>query len=231
VRHRVAAKPMLRQLSVVISVGLADSLNPSTVGPALFLAAGRRRVAQVAQFTLGVLVVNLAGGLLLLIGPGRLLLDLVPHPRGTVRHIIEIAAGAVLVALAVTTWAARHKLARRALPGAKGDGGSAFVTGASLAAVELPTAAPYLAVIAGLVASTLTTPEEILLLVIYNIAFIAPMLVILGTLIIAGDRADPWLKRVGAWLQRRWPVVLAGLLIFVGGALLILGGLGLLGRT
>jgi cytochrome c biogenesis protein CcdA len=105
------------------------------------------------------------------------------------------------------------------------------VTGASLAAVELPTAAPYLAVIAGLAASTLTTPEEILLLLLYNVAFVAPMLVILGALLIAGDRADPWLRRVGAWLQQRWPVVLAGLLMFVGGALLILGGLGLLGRT
>jgi cytochrome c biogenesis protein CcdA len=222
---------MLRQLGVVLTVGLADSLNPSTVGPALFLAAGRNRVAQVTQFTLGVLLVNLAGGLLLLIGPGRLLLDLVPHPRGTVRHIIELAAGVVLVVLGVTTWLARHKLSRRPLPGAKGDGGSAFVTGASLAAVELPTAAPYLAVIAGLAASTLTTPEEILLLVIYNVAFIAPMLVILGALIVAGDRADPFLKRVGAWLQQRWPVVLAGLFTLVGGVLLILGGAGLLGRT
>ncbi len=220
---------MFRQLGVVISVGLADSLNPSTVGPALFLAAGRDRVRRVGEFTLGVWVVNLAGGLLLMIGPGRLLLDLVPHPRGTVRHIIELVAGVILVVLAVTTWAARRKLARRPLPGAKGSGGSSFVTGASLAAVELPTAAPYLAVIAGLVASTLTIPEEILLLLLYNLAFIGPMLVILGVLIVAGDRADPWLRRVGDWIQRRWPVVLAFLLMFVGGVLAILGGLGLLG--
>ena len=220
---------MFRQLGVVISVGLADSLNPSTVGPALFLATGRNRLRRVAEFTLGVWVVNLAGGLLLMIGPGRLLLDLVPHPRGTVRHIIEFAAGVILVALAVTTWAARRKLARRPLPGAKGSGGSSFVTGASLAAVELPTAAPYLAVIAGLVASTLTIPEEVLLLLLYNLAFIAPMLVILGVLIVAGERADPLLRRVGDWIQRRWPVVLAGLLMFVGGVLAILGGLGLLG--
>jgi cytochrome c biogenesis protein CcdA len=226
VSRRVA---MFRQLGVVISVGLADSLNPSTVGPALFLAAGRDRVRRVAEFTLGVWVVNLAGGLLLMIGPGRLLLDLVPHPRGTVRHIIELVAGVILVALALTTWAARRKLARRPLPGAKGGGGSSFVTGASLAAVELPTAAPYLAVIAGLVASTVTIPEEILLLLLYNLAFIAPMLVILGVLVVAGDRADPWLRRVGDWIQRRWPVVLAGLLMFVGGGLAILGGLGLLG--
>ena len=29
---------MLRRIGVAVSVGLADSLNPSTVGPALFIA-------------------------------------------------------------------------------------------------------------------------------------------------------------------------------------------------
>ena len=33
---------MLRRIGVAISVGLADSLNPSTVGPALYIATGRK---------------------------------------------------------------------------------------------------------------------------------------------------------------------------------------------
>ncbi|MGZ4168004.1 MAG: GAP family protein [Solirubrobacteraceae bacterium] len=222
---------MLRQLGVVISVGLADSLNPSTVGPALVLAAGARRVRRVTEFTLGVWTVNLVAGLVLLVGPARLLLDLVPHPQRNVRHLIELIAGIVLIALAVITWASRRRLARRPLPMARAEGrSSAFVTGASLAAVELPTAAPYLAVVAGVAASTATAPEQILLVVLYNLAFVVPLLAILVALLVAGDRADPWLTRLGAWLQRRWPVVLAGLLMFVGGALATLGGLGLLGR-
>jgi cytochrome c biogenesis protein CcdA len=222
---------MLRQLGVVISVGLADSLNPSTVGPALVLAAAPRRVRRVAEFTLGVWAVNLVAGLILLVGPARLLLDLVPHPRGTVRHIIELAAGVVLIALAVTTWAARRRLARRPLPMTDAEGrSSAFVTGASLSAVELPTAAPYLAVVAAIAASTATAPEQILLVLLYNVAFIVPLLAVLVALVVAGDRADPWLRRLGDWLARRWPVVLAGLLMFVGGALATVGGLGLLGR-
>ena len=102
---------MFRQLGVVISVGLADSLNPSTVGPALFLATGRNRLRRVAEFTLGVWVVNLAGGLLLMIGPGRLLLDLVPHPRGTVRHIIEFVAGVILDVLIYSGGRARRRRA------------------------------------------------------------------------------------------------------------------------
>ena len=38
---------MLRLIGVVISVGLADSLNPSTVGPALYIATARQRVLRV----------------------------------------------------------------------------------------------------------------------------------------------------------------------------------------
>jgi hypothetical protein len=61
---------MLRLVGVVTSVGMADSLNPSTVGPALYLATVRKRVLHVMQFTVGVFTVNFAIGLLLTIGQG-----------------------------------------------------------------------------------------------------------------------------------------------------------------
>jgi hypothetical protein len=92
---------MLRRIGVMITVGLADSLTPSTIGPAVYMATGRRRVLRVTQFTIGFFVVNFAFGLALLIGPGRLLLGLVPRPQGTVRHVIELVAGVVLMLVAV----------------------------------------------------------------------------------------------------------------------------------
>jgi len=219
---------MLRRIGVAISVGLADSLNPSTVGPALYLATLNERVWRVTQFTIGVFSVTLAGGLVLTIGPGRLLLGLVPHPQGTVRHVIELVAGVVLLIAAGALWLGRRSLARRELPSRAGGGRSALVAGASIAAIELPTAAPYFAVIAAIVASSASIPEEIGLLLLYNLAFVLPLLAIIVLTAFAGERADPWLKKGGAWLQRRWPVVLAGLLTFVGSVLAILGGSGLL---
>jgi cytochrome c biogenesis protein CcdA len=218
---------MLRRVGVAISVGLADSLNPSTVGPALYLATVRNRVWRVTQFTIGVFSVTLAGGLVLTIGPGRLLLGLVPHPQGTVRHVIELAAGVVLLIVAVALWRGRRSLGRRELPGRSGSGGSALILGASIAAVELPTAAPYFAVIAGIVASSANVPQELGLLTLYNVAFVLPLLVIVAVIAFGGKRADRWLEQGGAWVQRRWPVVLASLLLFVGSVLAILGGSGL----
>jgi len=218
---------MLRRIGVAISVGLADSLNPSTVGPALYLATVRKGVWRVTQFTTGVFSVNLAAGFVLLIGPGRLLLGLVPHPQGTVRHVIELAAGVVLLAVAAAVWVGRRSLARRELPTGTGGGRSALLVGASIAAVELPTAAPYLAVIAGVVASSASVPQQVLLLVLYNVAFVLPLLAIVVVLVFAGQRGERWLQQGGAWLQRRWPVVLASLLLFVGSVLTMLGGTGL----
>jgi cytochrome c biogenesis protein CcdA len=172
--------------------------------------------------------VTLLGGLVLTIGPGRLLLGLVPHPQGTVRHVIELVGGVVLLVVGVALWVGRRSLARRELPGRTGGGRSAFVTGASIAAIELPTAAPYFAVIAGIVASSASVPQEVGLLVLYNVAFVLPLLAMIVLMLVAGPRADPWLQKGGAWLQRRWPVVLASLLLFVGSVLAILGGSGLL---
>ena len=218
---------MLRQIGVALSVGLADSLNPSTIGPALFLATAAHRIRRVAEFTVGVFGVNLVAGVVLTIGPGRLLLALVPHPRGTAKHVIELAVGAALLATAVAVWLGRRKLARKELPMRGGGRGSALITGASIAAVELPTAAPYFAVIAGIVASDAGIPQEVGLLVLYNVAFVLPLLAIVLVLLVGGKRADPLLRRGGAWVERRWPVVLAGLLLFVGSVLAFLGGTGL----
>jgi cytochrome c biogenesis protein CcdA len=111
----------------------------------------------------------------------------------------------------------------------EGGGRSALALGASIAAVELPTAAPYLGVIAAIVAERPSTPQTIALLSVFCSAFVAPLLAILVALVVAGDRAAPVLARGGAWLERRWPVVLAALLALVGGGLLATGASGLLG--
>ena len=221
---------MLRLAGIVLGVGLADSLNPSTVGPGLYLATAPRPVARVALFTLGVFAVNLAAGIALALGPGMLLAQVVPSPDRTVRHALELAAGLVLLAIAVGLWAARRRLTRHELPMRRGGGRSALALGASIAAVELPTAAPYLGVVAAIVAARPSVPQTIALVALFCGAFIAPLLAILVVLAVAGDRAAPVLARGGAWLEHRWPVVLAALLLLVGGGLTAAGASGLLGR-
>ena len=70
--------------------------------------------------------------------------------------------------------------------------------------------------------------QQLALLALYNLTVVLPLLAILVVLLGGHEGADRWLAQAGAWIQRRWPLVLAGLLMFVGGALTLLGARGLI---
>ena len=61
---------MLVLLTLVVSVAAADSINPSTVGPALYFAVRSHAKRDVALFTAGVFTVSTVGGLVVVLGPG-----------------------------------------------------------------------------------------------------------------------------------------------------------------
>src|SRR2546421_10418494 len=103
--------PMLRLIGLVVSIGIADSLNPTTIAPALYLATGERPRARVAEFTAAVFIVYLVGGALIALGPGQLVLSLVPNPDREDRYVIEIVAGAAMVGAAALLWRHRDRLA------------------------------------------------------------------------------------------------------------------------
>jgi cytochrome c biogenesis protein CcdA len=222
---------MLRLIGLAVSIGLADSMNPSTIAPGLYLAMGKRARAGVIQFTLGVLVVNFAGGAVIALGPGQALLALVPKPGATARYIAEVVAGVVMLVGAVVLWRRRGSLARRELPSPPAEGRSAILLGFTIGAVELPTAFPYFAVIAATVGSGLSPIQQLIALALYNVAFVLPLLLMILILTVAPDRAERILRRARDLLQRHWPVVLAGLALMAGIFVTVLGVTGLAGRN
>jgi cytochrome c biogenesis protein CcdA len=221
---------MLRLIGLALSIGLADSMNPSTIAPGLYLAMGERAKSGLIQFTLGVFAVNFLGGAAIALGPGEALFALVPKPNATTRYIIEAIAGAVVLVAAAVLWHRRISLARRELPSPSPDGKSALWLGITIGAIELPTAFPYFAVIAAVVGSGFGPIRQLTLLAIYNIAFVLPLLIMIAILIIAPEKAAPILTRSRDWLQRHWPVLLAGLALIVGAFVLTLGITGLTGN-
>lgn len=218
---------MIRLIGLVVSIGFADSLNPTTIAPALYLAAGDHARRQVAEFTAAVFGVYLFGGLAIALGPGELLLALVPRPGRHLGYILETIAGVAMLAAAALLWGYRKRLARSEAPEINPRGRSSAILGATITALELPTAFPYFAVIAALVGADLNVIRIVVLLIIFNICFVLPLLAILAVLSFAGRDANLVLTRGREWLEARWPAVLAVLALVAGLIVTLLGVTGL----
>jgi cytochrome c biogenesis protein CcdA len=219
---------MLHLLGLVISIGIADGINPSSIGPALYLAGGPRPRRSVRRFTAGYAGVLLIGGLVLTLGPGGAILALVPRPSLTTRYILETVAGAAMLVGAGVLWQRRKDLeGHEQAAGSNSRRDKPVVMGATISAVELPTAFPYFAAIAAIVGSGLNVAEQVILVAIYNLCFVLPLLGILATLAVAGDRALELLTRAKDWTHERWPVLVAVVLVVAGAFVTVLGITGL----
>jgi cytochrome c biogenesis protein CcdA len=214
-------------IGLVAVIALADSINPSTIAPALYVASGERPRYRLLQFTAAVFLVHLAGGAILLIGPGQLLLGVVNGLGETSRRFLELGAGVAMTVGAIVLWRRRRRLAEKDLPDPNPKGRSSAILGATIMIVELPTAFPYFGAIAAILGSGGSGPREMLGLVIYNLCFVLPLIAILATLLFVGDHADAVLNRWRARLQSRWPTVLAVLLLGIGIAVIAVGVTGL----
>jgi cytochrome c biogenesis protein CcdA len=217
---------MLRLIGLMISIGLADSLNPTTIAPTLFLASEKRPRARVLEFTVAVFAVNLFGGAVIALGPGQLLRSIVPHPHRTLRQVGEIVAGVLLIAAAAWIWRSRYRLAERRLPKVDPERRSSALLGATITALELPTAFPYFAAIAAVVSSGFDVIQQLALLIVFNVCFVLPLLLILGTLTLAPERSERMVGRARGFFERRWPQVLSILILIIGIAALLLGTTG-----
>jgi cytochrome c biogenesis protein CcdA len=214
---------MIRLIGIVISIGLADSLNPSTIAPALYMATGERARGRVAEFTIAVFAVYFVGGAAIAVGAGQLLRSILPHPHHHITNIVECAVGVTMIGVAAVLWRHRHRLAQRDPPDFDPHGRSSWVLGASITALELPTAFPYFAAIAAIVGADLDAVPDLLLLLLFNLCFVAPLIGIWATLTFAPDSSDRLLSTGRRFLQRHWPTLLAGLALAAGVFVVALG--------
>jgi len=218
---------VVRLFGIVVSIGLADSMNPSTIAPGLYLALGERARSSLIQFTLAVFAVNFVGGAVIALGPGQVVLHLVPHPHPTAKYILETIAGVVMLVAAVVLWVKRRSLRKRELPSPSAEGKSAILLGVTISAVELPTAFPYFAAIAAIVGSGQRAISQLIALALYNVAFVLPLILMIIVLEVAGDNARAVIESARDWLQRHWPTLVAGLALFAGIFVTLLGVTGL----
>ena len=85
--------------------------------------------------------------------------------------------------------------------------------------------------IAAIVGSGLGPARQLSLLVLFNVCFVLPLIGIVCTLTFAGEQAERMLAIGRGFLQRHWPAVLAGLMLFAGVFVILLGVTGFTSST
>lgn len=209
----------------VVVIALPDSLNPTLIVAAVYLALGPGAVRRTLAFTISAFAVTLAGGLAIALGLGDLLAALLPHLKHTVKWSVVTAVGIALVAGAVVLWWRREAIARavHVAPTADRASGSALLMGAGIAGVELLSAFPYFGAIALVLGASVSLPSKIFLIVLYNVVYVLPLIAVVVVCAVMGERAGRVLTPVSDWVSRRWPIVVAPLAGAVGVALTAYG--------
>jgi cytochrome c biogenesis protein CcdA len=219
---------MLSLALLVASIAIADSINPSTVVPALWLASSRSSGRGLAGFIYGAFAVYLAGGLLLVLGPGPALISALRHAGGPVEHALQATGGLLAVVFAVALWRSRNDRAEEPRMRRPQTRAAGFGLGAGIMAIELPTAFPYFGAISAILSARTALPVEISLLVAYNALFVAPLIALLAVRRLAGERAERWLASAEARAYRLGQLALTAVAGAGGTALVTIGVRGLL---
>ncbi len=202
----------------VMAIAVPDSLNPSLIAAAIYLSLGQRPFRRTLAFTIAAFAVTLAGGIVIALGLGDLVLSLLPKPSKTVKWRVLTAVGIVLIFGGVVVWWRRGSLGATA-PSESHEprtAGSPGLMGAGIAGIELVTAFPYFAAIAMVVGSSVTVGHKLFLIVLYNIVYVMPLIAIVIVCAAKGDRAGRLLAPVRDWIDMRWPIVVAPLLEAAG---------------
>jgi len=209
----------------VVAIAAPDSLNPSLIVAAVYLALGPHPVRSTVVFTVTAFVVTLTGGLAIAVGLGDLVLSLLPKLSHTVKWDVITVVGLIVMCGGAVIWWRRDALADSAPAPSRepSGGGSAILLGAGIAAVELLTAFPYFAAIAMVLGASVSGAEKLFLLVLYNLVYVLPLIAVVVVRGVMGEKAAQLLVPVSGWIQLHWPAVVAPLAGAVGAGLTAYG--------
>ncbi|PKL63857.1 MAG: hypothetical protein CVV32_11610 [Methanomicrobiales archaeon HGW-Methanomicrobiales-3] len=228
--HISPAEPVDLTLPAIVIAAIIDSINPCAFAVLIFLLAyltslgERRRILMVGvTYIATVFVVYFIAGLGLLTVVQQLGFTGIVF---TIAAVIAILAGLINIAEILL----KREIFTLAIPASKKAAideyvkrasiPSAIVLGGLVSMVELPcTGGVYLAIL-GLIGDRMTLPEGIPYLLLYNLIFVIPLILILLVVYWGGTPERMEAYRAGS---RRWVRLLIGVMMVALGAAMLLG--------
>lgn len=161
-------------LLALVGLALFDSVNPSLFIAQFYLITTPRPIPRLLSYIAGVVVANIAGGVLLLSGAQAFLVGLISQMDAATLNWAKLVLGLALLlfGLLFRIMKAQHTTAKqpRSLHPLH-----TFALGIVVMVNELTTALPYFVAIERIAQAQLDTVSNLLLLVLYNTLFAAPL--------------------------------------------------------
>jgi cytochrome c biogenesis protein CcdA len=186
----------MEPLPAIVGLAVVDSVNPSALlATIVLLLRGRRARPLVAVYLVAVLATYLAIGVVLTLGLG-----LTPQAllHSDAAYVVQGLLGAAMLGYALLAPDRRRRrgpVQPASLPTATRPL-AVFALGMAVTIVELPTALPYLGAVGIITRGGLGVAEWLPLLVLYNLIFVLPPLLLLAGHLALGQRAELVLGRL-----------------------------------
>lgn len=202
---------------IILPILLSDVLNPVLFAFMIYAAGSKRPVATSSAMLLGHTAAYIGFGVILAYGIEQMSTRLA-NPK-SIDFVIEFVIALALLWLVLRTRKDKGKrpdeqTQELTIP-------KAFMFGAVVNLIGIPFALPYFAMIDQLLKSGFDTTGMIIGLVLYNLAYALPFLLIPLLTAIMGDRSKPILARVNGWMEKASDIIMPLLLLVIGLALLL----------
>jgi cytochrome c biogenesis protein CcdA len=208
---------LMENWAVLIPILLSDILNPVLFTFMVYAAGSKRPVATSSAMLVGHTVAYMTCGVVLAYSIEQLSTRLA-NPK-TIDFIIEFLIACALLWLVLRTRKDSGKRPDEQTP--EFTIWKAFTFGAVVNLIGIPFAVPYFAAIDQMLKSELDTSGVLTGLVIYNLAYALPFLLIPLLTAIMGDRSKPILARINGTMEKASEVIMPLLLLLIGLALLL----------
>jgi len=212
----------------LLALALFDSINPSAIVVTLYLLSGGRAAAQIVVYVATIFLTYLTLGVMMMLGIDALLPSLGTIGRGRLGLIVQ-----GLIGLAMLLYVIRAPATAKSAPRVERSASSyaaLALLGVTVTTMELPTAMPYFGAIALLTAADLPIGQWLSLLVLYNVIFVLPPVLLLVGHIVFGTRLDARYADLRARLQAGARETMLWVFGLVGGGLLLSSVMEYIGR-
>jgi cytochrome c biogenesis protein CcdA len=171
---------MLFLLMFLLGMSLVDSLNPFSIAVHIFLLGILKNTNRIAFYVLGILVVYFLGGIVIFTGLTTVF-DKLAEQFATIPEFVlfglESIFGVILIVYGLIEFRKGSK-SRQSLESKDVSTWALILLGAGGTLSDLPTAIPYIGFIAKMTEMRIDILIGCSLLLIYNVIYILPLLII-----------------------------------------------------